>query len=173
MKREIYKRRFKEKVKSENEFYKYLTDAPEKVKIDLITYFANKKINWNKKLISLSKDEQKELINFQKALDKMDIDNKEFISYAENRDNSKNNKLNESFFTDNMDIVMSLADQFEDFTIKLDDLKLILSDISKVARKDKRKDILADLEKIDRYLPNLISLSGAMFNLEKSLKEEF
>lgn len=76
----IYESCFQEK--GENSFYTFLKNAPKQVLADAMQYWANRKILWNRKEIRLTRTEIDELVSFQKALDKMGIDNQEFLSHV-------------------------------------------------------------------------------------------
>lgn len=66
----------------EKEVYEYISNAPREVLDDIMTYWANKKILWSSKKITMSKKNIESLKNIQKALDRMGVDNQEFLSYA-------------------------------------------------------------------------------------------
>ena len=74
----------KEKGMNPDEYYGYLKNAPEDVLSDMLSYYANRVYLWNTHQITLDKTEVRDVIDFQKAIDKLGISKKEFDSYREN-----------------------------------------------------------------------------------------
>ena len=67
---------------SESWWVAYLKDAPEQTRRDLMRYYANQRLNWNKKKLGLTKLQLAALCAFQKAIS-LGVDEETFRSMAD------------------------------------------------------------------------------------------
>jgi len=106
-----------------------------------LRYYAIKKWDWNNRKIRLHPDEIKDLVNFQKALDKMGIGNREFMSYREKTIGGQPMKNN---VMDYLNGKVSLDDLTENFDMKEYETSAEMrakTDKSSMPGKRKKKDI--------------------------------
>ena len=78
-----YKKYFKEsRVRDEDEWIEWLSHASRQVYRNTLSYYANIKKDFSLRNRRLDPSEKKDLINFQRALDKMGVTNMKFKSYV-------------------------------------------------------------------------------------------
>ena len=65
-------------MKTKEYWINYLTGAPEEVKNETIIYFSNQRVLFNQNKLSLNKD----LIEFQKAINELGISSKSFSDFS-------------------------------------------------------------------------------------------
>lgn len=63
----------------------WFKDAPEDVKMDTLIHWSTKRNLYNKKQITLSRDEREELINFMCAINKLGYTSKAFLALINNK----------------------------------------------------------------------------------------
>lgn len=78
------------KVKSPEEWKQYYLGAPDSMKNDLLTYYANRKRAWNAKTISLTKDEKLDLVNFMKGVAAVGVSEQDFEAARTIEESTKN-----------------------------------------------------------------------------------
>ena len=64
------------------EWCTWIASAPKEVFEDTLRYYANKRVNYNKGIITLDKKDLLELLSFQRAAASVGIDRKKFNSYV-------------------------------------------------------------------------------------------
>jgi len=79
-------------------------------------------------------------------------------------------KVKESFMSDHESLIMNLVKPINDVQEITMDVKDALGDIRSMARKEKRQDIMKQVDKIWKKLPEVISLAGELVVLEKLIK---
>lgn len=83
----------------------------------------------------------------------------------------KKYNLNESFFEDYERKIMELVKATEEFNSVKTKVQDVLLDIRKIARKEKRQDVLNAIDKIESSMGTSFSFENALWNFEDMIKE--